>query len=175
LLGRRSTRSDIDTGGSDVRENCCSGPGRAGGGAAGDGDVPWYHHAMKTGRCACGAVQYEVTLELTTVTFCHCSKCRRWHGHVAAYTAVDRPGFHLTEQRGLKWFALSPTVRRGFCSECGSSLLWDEVGEAKMGISAGTLDAPTGLAAKAHIYLGSKGDYYDVPEDGLLRRHEFRE
>jgi hypothetical protein len=42
-----------------------------------------------------------------------------------------------------------------------------------MGICAGTLDAPTGLRPKAHIYLGSKGDYYDVPEDGLLRREEF--
>ena len=42
-----------------------------------------------------------------------------------------------------------------------------------MGIAAGTLDAPTGLAPKAHIYLGSKGDYYEVPEDGLLRREEF--
>jgi len=39
-----------------------------------------------------------------------------------------------------------------------------------MSICAGTLDAPTGLAPKAHIYLGSKGDYYEVPEDGLLRR-----
>ena len=45
---------------------------------------------MKTGGCACGAVRYEVTQELTQVTFCHCSKCRRWHGHVGAYAAVDR-------------------------------------------------------------------------------------
>ena len=55
---------------------------------------------MKTGGCACGAVRYEIFLVLTPVTFCHCSKCRRWHGHIGAYTAVDRPGFRLTEQRG---------------------------------------------------------------------------
>jgi hypothetical protein len=128
---------------------------------------------MKTGGCACGAVRYAVNLELTPVTFCHCSKCRRWHGHVGAYTAVDRPGFQVTERRGLRWYALSPTVRRGFCGECGSSLLWDEDGVPKIGICAGTLDAPTGLRPKAHIYLGSKGDYYDVPDDGLLRREEF--
>ena len=42
-----------------------------------------------------------------------------------------------------------------------------------MSICAGTLDTPTGLAPKAHIYLGSKGDYYEAPEDGLLRRDEF--
>lgn len=55
----------------------------------------------------------------------------------------------------------------------GSSLLWDEEGLPKMAICAGTIDDPKGLRSKAHIYLGSKGDYYEVPEDGLLRRVEF--
>ncbi len=121
----------------------------------------------------CGAVRFEMLGALTPVTFCHCSRCRRWHGHVGAYTAVDRAAFRIVEQRGLAWFASSPTVQRGFCRECGSSLLWDEAGEAKMSICAGTIDAPTGLVPKAHIYLGSKGDDYPVPDDGLLRREEF--
>lgn len=128
--------------------------------------------AMKTGSCACGAVRYELSLAPTKVTFCHCSKCRRWHGHVGAYAGVDRAGFRLTEARGLKWWTASTTVRRGFCGECGSSLFWDEDGEAKISICTGTLDAPTGLVPKAHIYLRSKGDYYEVPEDGLLRLDE---
>ncbi len=129
---------------------------------------------MNTGGCVCGGVRYEVTLPFTPVTFCHCSICRRWHGHVGAYAAVDRPGFKLTSDRSLRWYSTSPGVRRGFCGDCGSSVLWDEDAEAKMSICAGTLDAPTGLRPKAHIYLGSKGDYYEVPDDGLLRRHEIQ-
>jgi len=129
---------------------------------------------MKSGGCCCGAVRYEITAETTKVTFCHCSKCRKWHGHFGAGVAVDRPGFRLTEQRGLKWYAASPTVRRGFCGECGSSLLWDEDGDAKMGITAGSIDDPTGLVPFAHIYVGSKGDYYELPEDGLMRLVEFK-
>jgi hypothetical protein len=105
--------------------------------------------------------------------FCHCSKCRRWDGHVGADTAVDRPGFQLIEQRGLRRYVASLTVQRGFCGECGSSLFWDEDGVPKMSICAGTLDGPTGLTPKAHIHLGSKGDYYEVPDDCLLRREEF--
>ena len=124
---------------------------------------------MKTGRCACGLVAYEVTGELVPVTYCHCSKCRRWHGHVSAWTAVERAHFRLSEQRGLKWHAMSATIRRGFCGECGSSLLWDETGDPRMSICAGTLDAPTGLREKAHIFVGSKGDYYELPDDGLPR------
>jgi hypothetical protein len=102
---------------------------------------------------------------MTPVTYCHCSKCRKWHGHVGAYAAVDRESFHLTEGRGLKWHAVSPTVRRGFCVECGSSLLFDETTDAKISICAGTLETPTGLREKAHIYAGSKGDYYEISGD----------
>jgi len=127
---------------------------------------------MNTGGCFCGAVRYEVTLPLTQVTYCHCSKCRRWHGHVGAFTAVDREGFRLTETRGLKWHTVSPTVKRGFCVECGSSVLFDESTLPKMGICAGTLDAPTGIREKAHIYVASKGDYYEIPGD-LLKYDTF--
>jgi hypothetical protein len=132
---------------------------------------------MKTGGCACGAVRYEVTGATTKVTYCHCSKCRRWHGHVGAWIGVERAGFRLVEQHGLKWHAVNPTVRRGFCAECGSSLFWDEeggLGEKHLGVCAGTIDAPTGLESKAHIYVASKGDYYQLPDDGLLRYEEFK-
>lgn len=114
-----------------------------------------------------------MTGEMTPVTFCHCSKCRKWHGHVGAYAAVDRPDFRYVEQRAVKWFQATDTIRRGFCGECGSSLFWDEEGEAKLSICAGSFDGASGLRPKAHIFLGSKGDYYDVPDDGLIRRNEF--
>ena len=127
---------------------------------------------MKTGGCFCGAVRYEANGEFTGVTYCHCSKCRKWHGHVGAYTAVDRGAFRLTETRGLKWHSVSPTVRRAFCVECGSSVLFDEDSLPKMGICAGTLDAPTGVREKAHIYVASKADYYEIA-DSLPRYETF--
>lgn len=117
---------------------------------------------MTTGGCLCGALRYEASGPLTAVTYCHCSMCRRWHGHVGAYTAVDREDFRLVEDRGLRWYASSPGVRRGYCGECGSSVLFDEDGLSKMCITAGTLDAPSGTREKAHIYAASKGDYYEI-------------
>ena len=129
---------------------------------------------MRTGECACGAVRYEASGEPTPVTYCHCSKCRRWHGHVGAWTAVERGAFRLVEARGLKWHAMNARVRRGFCGECGSSLFWDEDGDARMAICAGTFNAPTGLRGKAHIFVASKGDYYALPDDGLVRLDEYK-
>lgn len=117
---------------------------------------------MNAGGCLCGAIRYEARGPLTAVTYCHCSRCRRWHGHVGAYCAVDRDHFKLTESRGLKWFTVVPAVKRGFCGECGSSVLFDEAELPKIAICAGTLDAPTGIREKAHIYVGSKGDYYAI-------------
>jgi hypothetical protein len=38
-----------------------------------------------TGGCLCEEVQYEIHGPLYDVLKCHCSKCRRTHGHVAAY------------------------------------------------------------------------------------------
>lgn len=128
---------------------------------------------MNTGSCFCGAVKYELRGPLTSVTYCHCSKCRKWHGHVGAFAAVDRSGFTLTESRGLKWHAVSESVRRGFCGECGSTLFFDAKDDPKLSFTAGTVDAPTTLKSKAHIYVGSKGDYYELCDDGLLRRDTY--
>lgn len=78
----------------------------------------------------------------------------------------------LLEERGLRW-AVSPAsdnhARRGFCSECGSSLFWDAPSRDTVSIAAGTLDSPTGLRLIGHVYVAQIGDYYPPPDDGLPR------
>jgi hypothetical protein len=95
--------------------------------------------------------------------------CRKWHGHVGAYAAVDRAELALVAQRGLKWHSSSADVRRGFCGDCGSCLFFDDARLPKLAFCPGTLDEPTNLRSKAHIFVASKGDYYEMADDGLLR------
>ena len=45
-----------------------------------------------TGGCLCGGVRYKVARPLRDVVLCHCSMCRRTHGHVGAYTAAPKSG-----------------------------------------------------------------------------------
>jgi hypothetical protein len=123
-----------------------------------------------TGGCLCGAVAYAVYGALRDVINCHCSKCRRTHGHISAYASTRREHLLLTEQRGLKWYRSvtdeTPNVHRGFCQECGSSLFWDPRDNDCIYISAGTLDAPTGLKTVGHVWTSQAGDYYEIA-DGL--------
>jgi hypothetical protein len=118
------------------------------------------------GQCLCGAVAYEVRGPMRDVVNCHCEQCRRTHGHVAAYTRVQRADLTMTEARGLKWFTSSGAARRGFCQECGASLFWDKLMRDSISIAAGCIDPPTGLKTIRHIFVASKGDYYEI-EDGL--------
>lgn len=117
-----------------------------------------------SGRCLCGAVQYEVRGSLSDAHVCHCGQCRRQSGHCVAATSAKRSDFVLTEERGLKWFASSPVARRGFCGDCGSALFWDDQGE-EISINAGSLDQPTGTKVTSHIFVDDKADYYEISDD----------
>jgi hypothetical protein len=127
---------------------------------------------VATGGCLCGSVRYEVRGPLRDVLICHCDECRRWHGHVSAFTAARREDFVLSDATGLRWFdgARSDAgARRGFCAECGSSLFWDAPGRDMISIAAGTLDGATGLHVTGHLFVSEAADYYELADDGFER------
>ncbi len=118
-----------------------------------------------TGGCLCGAVRYEVRGPLNDVSLCHCSQCRRTHGHVGAYTNTPIDAFHLTESQGLKWYRSSASARRGFCGVCGASLFYAPSEGDRMAIAAGSIDLPTGLKCVSHLFVDDAADYYTLDDD----------
>ena len=119
----------------------------------------------KTGGCLCGAVRYAVNGPLRDVLECHCSMCRRTHGHIGAYSAVPRATLELTDATGLRWHRSSDKARRGFCGTCGSSLFWDPIDKDYIAVAAGTIDPPTGLKTVLQIHTADAGDYYTIRPD----------
>ena len=97
------------------------------------------------GSCLCGAVTFEFDGDLRAPDACHCSQCRKQSGH---------------------YFASSEHVRRGFCSNCGSTLFWDPIQRDSIAIAMGAFDTPTQTHLKMHIFVADKGDYYEIA-DGL--------
>jgi hypothetical protein len=125
-----------------------------------------------TGRCLCGAVQYEVRGPLRDIFLCHCEECRRWGGYLGAFSATRADHLVLLEDTALRWVA-SPqsdrNARRGFCVECGSSIFWHAAESERINIAAGTFGRPTGLRVAGHWYAHSADDHDELPEDGLPR------
>jgi hypothetical protein len=102
---------------------------------------------------------------LRDVEVCHCIECRRWHGGPTGYTSAPREALRLEGEDRLRWIDSPESnahARRGFCGECGSSLFWDAPDRATISITAGTLDAPTGLRTVKHIYTADAGDWYEL-------------
>jgi hypothetical protein len=129
----------------------------------------------RSGGCLCGAVRFEIDGPMREVLICHCKQCRRQHGHAAAYTNAPAEKFRFLERRGLAWRRSSPEAERGFCRECGSSLFYRRMGGPTLSVTAGSLDEPTGLTCGAHLFTASKGDYYEIGEDGIARHATWRE
>jgi hypothetical protein len=121
---------------------------------------------MLVGSCLCGAVSFRIDGVLAAPTACHCSQCRRQSGHYWASTEVPRAALRLTGEERLTWYHASEKVRRGFCATCGSFLFWDPIGQDRIAVAMGAVDAPTGTHLERHIFVADKGDYYDIA-DGL--------
>lgn len=124
-----------------------------------------------TGRCLCGAVRYEVRGPLRDILVCHCVECRRWSGHLGAFSATREEDLVLHDSGAIRWIDSPESdrrARRGFCGECGSSLFWRAAAGDRIHIAAGTLDRPTGLRVAGHVGVGDATDW-DEPRDGLPR------
>jgi hypothetical protein len=121
--------------------------------------------AIHRGGCLCGAVTFEVEGPLRDVIACHCSQCRRQTGLYYASTKAPDGALTIRDKGALRWFRSSDLAQRGFCSLCGSALFWKRDGERYTSIMAGSLEQPTGLRIACHIFVGDKGDFYEI-EDG---------
>jgi len=120
---------------------------------------------LHRGGCECGGVRYQVTGPLRDVVVCHCSRCRRTHGHAAAYAACAATDLSLLADETLRWYEADERTR-GFCSRCGASVLWRAAERETISIAAGTLDEPTGLRTIAQIFTADRGDYYQLLGEG---------
>lgn len=123
-----------------------------------------------SGGCLCGGVRYRIGGKYRDVICCHCENCRRTHGHIAAYTALQRSDLILDSEQTLQWYHdVSPDTWRGFCNRCGASLFWDaRDGRERISVAAGSLDDSRDLKTIGHVFVSEAGGYYEI-DDGLPR------
>ncbi|WP_083937373.1 GFA family protein [Sphingomonas sp. PR090111-T3T-6A] len=124
---------------------------------------------MHHGSCLCRAVTFTVSGDLSPPEACHCSQCRKHSGHYFASTDVLKPTLHVSGREHVSWFQSSDDIRRGFCSQCGSSLFWEPIHRDWVSVAMGAFDDPTATKLRMHIFVGDKGDYYEIA-DGLPQK-----
>ncbi len=125
------------------------------------------------GSCLCRRVTYEIVGELTDVLNCHCSMCRKLHAAAFRTRAkVNAKDWRtLTGEQFIKFYESSPGERKGFCSECGSSLFTKfDANPDVLGFPLGTLDTDPGVKAMRHVFVGSKAPWFDITDD--LPQHD---
>jgi hypothetical protein len=108
-----------------------------------------------TGRCLCGAIQYECGKPVSNATLCHCRSCRRASGsHVLGLVTVLSQTLRFTAGRATEYRS-STAVVRSFCPACGTPLTyWHEGWPNEISLTIGSLvcSSPRTKTARAHRY-----------------------
>ncbi len=125
-----------------------------------------------TGGCLCGAVRYEATELPSRVPYCHCRMCQRWSGSAMVVTARF-PREAVTFSQGQpKIYKSSDYAERGFCTNCGTPIVFRIVGLDTIYISVGTLDHPEDAPPTHHTCIESKIPWLHIDDDLPRRSNE---
>ena len=121
-----------------------------------------------TGRCQCGAVRYESDEPPTDSNYCHCRMCQRINGApVVAAVTFARQAFRFT-QGEPKYYKSSDFAERGFCANCGSSLVYRPLpfeDADSIFICTGTLDHPEDAPPTWHTGIESQVPWLVIDDD----------
>jgi hypothetical protein len=127
---------------------------------------------MLKGSCLCGAVRIETDAAIEhPPEACHCQMCRKHSGHFLAAVNIRKANLRIEGEDSIAWYQSSEKVRRGFCSVCGSTLFWAPVMPDYhfIAVAMGLFDTATNMRIAKHTFVGDRGDYYDIPDDGAAR------
>jgi len=120
---------------------------------------------MASGSCLCGKVQFNIGGNLSDMSHCHCSVCRKIHGSLFA-THFRASELEFTAGIDSIVKNVSPSgFNRSFCGSCGSVLPdTNNEGESYY-VPAGLLDDDPGVRPSKHIFVESKAEQYEIHDD----------
>lgn len=124
--------------------------------------------SLITGRCQCGDVRYEISQPAAGTGVCHCRMCQRAIGaSLDAWTAFPREAVRFTNG-SPKYYKSSLIAERGFCGNCGSSLLvryYAPEPSKFLIMMTACLDNPEDFAPTWHGGIESQMPWLDIRDD----------
>ncbi len=123
---------------------------------------------MARGSCRCGAVGFEVRMPTLWCAHCHCTQCRRSHGAAfVTWFGIAEDQFRLDgDGATLRWYQSSPEAQRGFCSQCGTPMLFrSSRWPGEMHVALAVMDEPIDRAPQAHVFHDTHVDWMTLGDD----------
>ena len=132
------------------------------------------------GKCFCGEVRFELSVEMPNLYQCHCSLCRKVTGSSAnAAFRIDLAQLNWNSGEELvQKFESESGFKSHFCSRCGSPLPNLTAADSAWWVPVGLLEETEELRVAAHLFVESRaawdvivssGEHFDeMPEAEVL-------
>ena len=131
-------------------------------------DLPTTKAANATGGCLCGSIRYEITEPALGSMYCHCRICQRFTGApLFSGTTFKTAAVRITQGQP-KYYKSSVIAERGFCPDCGSSLIYRGligVWTEWLMICTASLDDPENYPPTYHLGVESTMPWLELHDD----------
>jgi len=123
-----------------------------------------------TGKCRCGEVKFEITIEPLMTAACHCTGCQRMSGSAYSLTAmIPVDGFSVTEGDTVVGGLKGPQLHHHFCPSCMTWMFTRIEGvEAFVNVRPTLLEDPRWFSPFIETMTAEKLDWAITPA-----RHRF--
>jgi hypothetical protein len=132
---------------------------------------------MATGECNCGAVKFDIDMELSQVFMCHCSICRRSTGSNGIAVLVipnEKLRWVQGQEHVATWKKPGTEWQTWFCRICGSPVP-GENNATTMFVPAGSITSGgDALKVAHHVWVGSKAVWDEIGDAGKQHIEAYR-
>ncbi len=119
-----------------------------------------------TGGCLCGAIRFEVTTASYQTDYCHCRMCQRSSGSVLTSWADFKEEEFLFTRGEIRYYKSSAHAERGFCADCGSSLIQRPSEGDWIAVCTGSFDQPEEFRpTNVHCGIESQVPWLKIDDD----------
>ena len=119
-----------------------------------------------SGHCFCNSIQFEVEGPEKFACFCYCHSCQRAAGAPVVPWATYQKSTFTATQGEMCWRESSPGVTRGHCSDCGSSITYEnEARPGEIDITVNSLSDPRLPTLRAHIWTEDKQPWLQIGDE----------
>ena len=121
------------------------------------------------GGCLCGKIQFKIVGKPLLMGYCHCARCRKAAGSAfSANAIVRRADFSWIKGEELvstyEASDVSNSLKRSFCSHCGSYLGEPYAKGEYLTLAASAFDTDPGIRATFHEYTAHKAPWYEITD-----------